>query len=132
MPEDETSAQPSRLVLISPASHHFTSSSFANVPSLLAKEGTPYVEINPADAQARGIADGDEVLIENARGAYQMRAVVTNNVPPGVAMAPKGRWARLNPNGRNLNWVTPDAVADLAGQSTFHSNLVEIKKGCQS
>jgi anaerobic selenocysteine-containing dehydrogenase len=118
----------SPLVLISPAAHHFVSSSLANVPGLLAKEGTPFVEINPDDALARGIANGDEVLIENARGWLQMRAVVTRNVPPGVAAAPKGRWARFDPEGRNINWITSDALADLAGQSTFHSNLVEIKR----
>ena len=128
---DETDAQPAPLVLISSASHHFTSSSFANVPSLMAKEGTPFVEINPADALERGIIDGDQVLLENARGAYELRAVVTTNVPPGVAVAPKGRWARLNPGGRNINWVTSDAVADLAGQSTFHSILVDIKRRCE-
>ena len=29
--------------------------------------------------------------------------------------------------GRNVNWTTSDALADLAGQSTFHSNLVEVR-----
>jgi anaerobic selenocysteine-containing dehydrogenase len=128
MPEDEMSEQSSPLILISPASHHFVSSSLANMSGLLAKEGAPFVEINPADAQARGIANGDEVLIENERGSCQMRVVVTENVPPGVAAAPKGRWARFDPEGRNINWVTSDALADVAGQSTFHSNLVEITR----
>jgi hypothetical protein len=45
-----------------------------------------------------------------------------------VAVAPKGRWAQLAPGGRNVNWTTSDALADLAGQSTFHSNLVEIRR----
>ena len=115
------------LVLLSGASHHFVSSSMANLPSLLAKEGPPFVEINPADAAARGIADGDTVIVENARGWCQLRAVVTGDVPPGVAVAPKGSWARLSPGGRNVNWTTSDALADLAGQSTFHSNLVQIR-----
>ncbi len=119
---------PAPLVLISPASHHFVSSSLANVSGLLGKEGAPFVELNPADALARGIADGDEVLIENARGWCQMRAVVTKNVPPGVAAAPKGRWGRFNPGGRNINWTTSDGLADLAGQSTFHSNVVEVRR----
>ncbi len=120
------------LALISPAAHHFVSSSLANIPSLLGKEGVPFVEINPADALARGIANGDEVLIENERGSCRMRAVVSQNVPPGVAAAPKGRWGRLGPDGRNINWTTSDALADLAGQSTFHSNLVEITRREQS
>lgn len=116
------------LILISGASHHYVSSSFANQPSLRAKEGRPFVEINPADAAARGIADGDEVRVESERGWCSLRAVVTDDVPPGVAVAPKGPWASLSPDGRNINWVTPDAIADLAGQSTFHSNLVHIRR----
>src|SRR5262249_31228121 len=42
-------AHRSSLMLISGASHHYVSSSMANVPSLMAKEGAPFVEINPAD-----------------------------------------------------------------------------------
>lgn len=124
----QSDAQEYPLVLISGASHHFTSSSLANLSSLTSKESTPYVEISPADAARRGIASGDQVIIENERGWLQLRALVTDNVPPGVAVAPKGRWGQLSPGGRNINWTTSDALADLAGQSTFHSNLVEIRK----
>jgi anaerobic selenocysteine-containing dehydrogenase len=134
-PSSQTPASPSpsapsgaqHLVLISGASHHFVTTSMANQPSLLAKEGTPFVEVNPKDARARGIADGDRVVVESARGWCELRAVVTDDVPPGVAVAPKGRWAKLSPDGRNVNWTTSDALADLAGQSTFHSNLVQLR-----
>jgi anaerobic selenocysteine-containing dehydrogenase len=119
--------RPSSLVLISGASHHYVSSSLANQPSLIAKEGQPFVEINPADAAARAIRHGAPVIVESARGWCRLRAVITDDVPPGVAVAPKGQWARLSPDGRNINWTTSDALADLAGQSTFHSNLVEIR-----
>jgi anaerobic selenocysteine-containing dehydrogenase len=117
----------SPLVLISGASHHFVTTSMANLPGLAAKEGTPYVEIHPRDALERGIADGAAVVVGNERGSCVLRAVVTEDVPSGVAVAPKGRWPRLSADGRNVNWTTSDALADLAGQSTFHSNLVEIR-----
>jgi anaerobic selenocysteine-containing dehydrogenase len=126
-PTTDTKLENSKLVLISGASHHYVSSSMANQPSLMAREGTPFVEISPADAAARGIADGDTVVVASERGWCQLRAVVTDDVPPGVAVAPKGRWARLSPGERNINWTTSDALADLAGQSTFHSNLVEVR-----
>src|SRR5262249_54990484 len=116
-----------KLVLISGASHHFVTSSMANQSSLLAKEGTPFIEINPSDAVARGITDGDDVIVESARGWCTLRATVTANVRPGVAVSPKGRWASLSTDGRNINWTTSDALADLAGQSTFHSNLVTVR-----
>src|SRR5262249_53476024 len=93
-----------KLVLISGASHHFVTSSMANQSSLLAKEGTPFIEINPSDAVARGITDGDDVIVESARGWCTLRATVTANVRPGVAVSPKGRWASLSTDGRNINW----------------------------
>jgi anaerobic selenocysteine-containing dehydrogenase len=116
------------LALISAAAHHFVSSSMGNVPPLQRKEGSPYVEINPADARARGIEHGDMVQVSNQRGSCELRAVVTDDVPPGLMVSPKGQWARLAPDGRNINWVTPDALADLGNQSTFHSNRVTVTR----
>lgn len=115
------------LVLISGASHHYVSSSLANVPRLMAKEGSPFIEINTDDAATLSICDGQDVTIENARGSCVLRAVVTDDVPPGITVAPKGSWARNSRDGRNVNWTTSDTIGDLAGQSTFHSNLVTIR-----
>jgi Anaerobic dehydrogenases, typically selenocysteine-containing len=80
------------------------------------------------DAAARGIVTGDRVIVENSRGWCDLRAIVTDDVPPGVAVAPKGQWAKLSPSGRNINWTTSDQIADLAGQSSFHSNVVAIRR----
>lgn len=115
-----------RLVLISPAAHHFVSSSMANVSSLRAKEGPPHIELHPEDAACRGITDGALVRVANARGGLTLRAKLTDSVARGVAATPKGYWPSLAPDGANANWTTSDALADLAGQSTFHSNLVTV------
>jgi anaerobic selenocysteine-containing dehydrogenase len=115
------------LDLISPAAHHFVSSSLANQPGLLAGERAPYVEIHPADAAARGIAEGDTVVVENGRGGCRLRAVLTDAVRPGTVASPKGRWSKYQ-GGRNVNWTTSDTLADLAGQSTFHANRVWIRR----
>jgi anaerobic selenocysteine-containing dehydrogenase len=115
------------LCLITAAAHHFVSSSLASQPGLLKNAGPPSIEIHPDDAARRGIADGDEVVVENGRGACRLRAVVTDAVRPGVLASAKGRWAKLS-GGRNVNWTTPDALGDLAGQSTFHSNRVWLRK----
>jgi anaerobic selenocysteine-containing dehydrogenase len=115
------------LHLVTGAAHHFVSSSLASQPGLLRGEGEPFVEVHPADAAARGIADGDRVVVENGRGWCRLRAVVTEAVRPGVVASPKGRWGKLS-GGRNVNWTTSDALADLAGQSTFHSNRVWLRR----
>jgi anaerobic selenocysteine-containing dehydrogenase len=115
------------LQLLTAASHHFVSSTFANQSGLLKSAGISFVEIHPDDAARRGIASGDMVRIFNGRGSCRLQAVVTDAVRAGVLVSPKGRWAKFD-GGRNVNWTTSDALADLAGQSAFHSNRVWVKR----
>lgn len=115
------------LNLISPASHHFVSSSLASQASLLGGEGEPFLEIHPIDAATRGVQDGDRAIIENGRGWFTARAVVTEAVRRGVVASPKGRWSKFH-GGRNVNWTTSDALGDMAGQSTFHTNRVWVRR----
>jgi anaerobic selenocysteine-containing dehydrogenase len=125
------------LTLISGAAHHFVTSSLANQTGLRHREGPPFIEINPVDAVSRGILQNDIVRVANERGECRLRAVVTDAIRPGVVVSPKGRWARHDPfrsgdeAGQNINWTTPDTLADMAGQSTFHSNQVWVEKCTQ-
>ena len=48
--------------------------------------------INPADAKARGIGDGDVVRVHNARGACLAGAIVTDAVWAGVVRLSCGAW----------------------------------------
>ncbi len=114
------------LNLITPAAHHFVSSSLANQTGLRQREGQPFVEIHPHDAAARDIAQDDLIIIENGRGWCQLRAHITDAVRPGVVASPKGVWHKHN-GGRNVNFTTSDALGDLAGQSTFHTNRVWLR-----
>ncbi|HSS64660.1 MAG TPA: molybdopterin-dependent oxidoreductase, partial [Gammaproteobacteria bacterium] len=119
------------LDLLSPAPHHFVSSSFANQEALVRREGAPLLELHPDDAKSRGIVSGDRVEVINSRGSFELEAKVSEDVIPGVAVTYKGYWAKRN-GGRNVNWTTSDVLADLAGQSTFHTNRVWVKKtGCR-
>lgn len=111
------------LQLITGAAHHFVTSSFANQPNLLKKEGDPFVEIHPQDAEKRDIVTGDMVIVENGRGWCELVAKVTDGIKQGVLASPKGYWGR-----NNVNWTTSDELGDMAGQSTFHSNRVWLRK----
>ncbi len=114
------------LRLVSGASHHFVSSSMANVASLRALEKAPILEIHPLDAAARRITHGDMVIVENRRGSCHLRAVVSDAVRPGVVVSPKGHW-RQHHQGCNVNSTTSATLGDFAGQSTFHCNRVWIR-----
>ncbi|MBW2734624.1 MAG: molybdopterin oxidoreductase family protein [Deltaproteobacteria bacterium] len=129
--ELDASTEDGGLILLSGATHHFVSSSLHSVESLRRKEGPPRLEIHPDDAASRGIEDGQRVRVFNARGHFEVPACVTNAVRPGVVVALKGHWSEGNLDGRQVNWTTPDALGDLAGQSTFHSNGVWVV-GCNA
>jgi anaerobic selenocysteine-containing dehydrogenase len=116
------------LALISPAAHAFLNSSFANLPKQLRQERRPFVELNPADAAARGISEGDRVRVINDRGACELFAVVTTRARAGVAVAPSVWWNKLSPDGVNVNQLTAQALTDMGGGATFYDALVEVER----
>ena len=116
------------LALISPPARNFLNSSFANLPRFLADEGTPKLELHPADAAARAIADGERVRIHNDRGSFSARAVITERVRPGVVVSPSIWWRKLSGDGENANAVTSDALTDFGGGACFYDCLVEVSR----
>jgi len=114
--------------LLTPAAHHFLNSSFANIPSLQKAEKEPRIWVNPKDAAARGIRDGDWLRVWNDRGEVRLKAVVSANVKPGVAWSPSLWWHLDSPQGSNVNALTSDRLTDMGGGPTFHTNLVEFEK----
>lgn len=61
------------------------------------------VVINPYDAEANGITDGDRVVLENSRGSIYASATISQRVRKGWLAIGQGGWA----NGDNANG-TPD------------------------
>jgi anaerobic selenocysteine-containing dehydrogenase len=116
------------LALLSPAAHAFLNSSFANLPKQLRQEARPFIEINPLDAEVRGIREGDRVQAFNERGACELVAVVTTRAREGVVISPSVWWNKLSPGGTNINQLTSQALTDLGGGATFYDALVEVKR----
>lgn len=116
------------LGLISPAAHAFLNSSFANLPKQLRQELRPFVEIHPADAATRGIANGDSVRLFNERGACALSAVVTTRARAGVVVSPSVWWNKFSPGKTNINQLTSQTLTDMGGGATFYDALVEVEK----
>jgi len=116
------------LAMISPPARHFLNSTFVNVESLRATEGEPHVDLNPSDAAARSIADGDEVRVFNDRGSMRARARVTERARAGLVVGLSIWWKKLAPDGCNANQVTSQALTDLGGSATFYDCLVEVER----
>jgi anaerobic selenocysteine-containing dehydrogenase len=115
------------LALISPAAHAFLNSSFANLPKQVRQEKRPFVEINPEDAAARRISDGDRVRVSNERGACELTAVVTTRARPGVVVSPSVWWNKNSPDNVNINQLTSQTLTDMGAGATFYDALVEVE-----
>jgi anaerobic selenocysteine-containing dehydrogenase len=83
--------------------------------------------LNPADATARAIVDGDPVQVESARGAARFTARVTDATRAGVAVIEGLWWHRFHPGGRGVNFLTDDRTTDMGGGPALHSNMVEVR-----
>lgn len=112
--------------LLTPAAHHFLNSTFSNQPSLQKGEKEPRIWVNPKDAEERGVEDGMWLKVWNRRGQVRLKAVVSDNVKPGVAWSPSLWWLRDSPDNRNVNALTSATLTDMGGGSTFHSNLIQF------
>ncbi len=115
------------LAMISPPARHFLNSTFVNVESLRSTEGQPHLDMHPADAASRGIADGDLVRIFNDRGSMQAVARVTDRARAGLVVGLSIWWKKLSPDGCNANEVTSQALTDLGNSATFYDCLVEVE-----
>ena len=98
--------------------------------------GREPVRLNPQDAAARGIRDGDVVRLYNDRGACLAGAVLSDALCPGVVQLATGAWYDpLDPAAAtplcvhgNPNVLTRDAgTSRLAQGCTGQLSLVEIE-----
>jgi anaerobic selenocysteine-containing dehydrogenase len=114
------------LRLLSPASTFTMNDSFANVRKLALRAGPPWVALHPADAAVRGLCDGDDVLLANEHGELRLRLTISEDVPPGVAYSPKGRWPKREAGGANVNILNGGIKTDMGESSSVHSVEMEV------
>ncbi len=97
--------------------------------------GREPITLNRADAEARGVADGDLVEVYNDRGRCLAGAVLSDQVMPGVARLSTGAWFDPDLSGDGLekhgnpNVLTLDRGASSLSQGCIAQTcLVEVRK----
>lgn len=124
---DEQAQDSEILHCISPPAHSFLNSTFVNIPKFASREKQPLLLLHPDDASHRGIEDGVEVSVENQRGSVRLRAKVSAEVVRGTVVAPSIWWAKLCPDGRNINWLSSPAEADMGAGALFFDLPVRVR-----
>ncbi|MGH6689799.1 MAG: molybdopterin dinucleotide binding domain-containing protein, partial [Gammaproteobacteria bacterium] len=96
-------------------------------PTLARLDPRPALWIAPADATARGVADGAPIRIWNDRGSFDAHAHVTARIPAGTVWMRDG-WEGLNSLTSGQATIPDDAVDIFgfgAGQAAFDA-MVEV------
>ena len=102
------------------------------IPGFIKKYPDPMVQMNPADADKRGVKTGDMVVIKTDRGQVPMRAMVTDKIMAGFVYAPVGGGGPQGPASwqkANVNRLTDDRQYDeISGFPVYKTLLCQIKK----
>jgi anaerobic dimethyl sulfoxide reductase subunit A len=89
------------------------------------------VWINTADAEARGLVNGDNVMVFNDRGKISIKVKVTERIVQGVVSVGQGAWYSPDKEGVDrggcANVLLKDAHSP-AGAFCSNTCLVEVEK----
>ncbi|MDP4023984.1 molybdopterin-dependent oxidoreductase [Methylobacterium sp. NEAU 140] len=101
------------LVMSTAKTGWYVHSAYRHVASLRKRASAPTVEIAAADAAARGIVDGDAVVVRTAHGQAHLRARIDPALPEGTVIAEFGWWEDCPPLGREGSPATGAATANI-------------------
>src|SRR5215212_1721970 len=124
---DEALAERFPLAMITPKTHLFLNSTFANQARQHSAQPAPEVVLSPVDAASRGVPDGGQVRVFNDRGSFLCAARISDDARPGVVVAPMGWWNADYPGGRSAQATTSHALTELGRAPTFNDNRVEVE-----
>ncbi|MFM7274410.1 MAG: molybdopterin dinucleotide binding domain-containing protein, partial [Gammaproteobacteria bacterium] len=92
----------------------------------------PRVEMNPADANARGLADGDGIRIFNERGSFRAHVHVTEGIKPGALNLAQGWWPEHFSEGHYADLtqmpLNPAQETILESNYPVYDCLVEVER----
>ena len=106
---------------------HALNSSFHERDELRGRIGAMPLRMHPADAARRNLRDGQPVIAWNELGEATFTLELTEDAPPGAAVAPGVFWLEHVPGARNVNALTSQRLTDAGGGSTFYDNRVNVR-----
>jgi anaerobic selenocysteine-containing dehydrogenase len=116
-----------RLRLLTPASMWLMNNSFANDAGIANQLGSTTIALNPHDALELGLKEGDEAEVSNEVGNISLQVRITDEIPIGVALSPKGRWPKAEPGHANVNALNSGTKTDMGESTAVHGVEVQVK-----
>ena len=116
-----------------------THSQYCDLPwtNEITADGEGFLEINPKDAKARGIAEGKVVRVFNDRGEMKVYAKLTESIKPGVVNCYQGGWDTLavkqyvegHPNNLTHQLANPAQalIPNFPSNAAYYDCLVQVE-----
>ena len=118
------------LNLITPKSKYRIHSQGSNVEWMRAREKQA-LWMHPADAEERGIRDGEKVLIYNRQGEMRIDVLITDEIIQGVVCLYEGVWPEFDEEGvdtaGSANVLSSTQGTQPSKGSTTHTIFVQVK-----
>ena len=112
------------LNIISPKSHGFLNSCYANDTRKQKGQGEQSILLNKLDAETRNIKDGSVIKVFNNRGSFKGVAKISEDVNAGIVVATLGYWRQLNDG--TVNCISFAEFGDMGHSPTYSDNLVDV------
>jgi len=112
------------LYFMTPNTKNRIHSQFNNLRMIRQFSERPLLQIHPADAGARDIADGDRVRIVNDRGSLTTEARLDPGIKTGCVAMTNGWWIS---DGGTVNFLSQGRETDMGHGAAFHDNLVQVE-----
>jgi anaerobic selenocysteine-containing dehydrogenase len=114
------------LQLLTPKSHYFLNSTFANMPRHKQSQGAPAVTLNAADAARLSLTEGQTVRLRLGSGVLHAVLKLSDGIRPGIASF-EGKWWEEEESRRQLmNSLTPSRWSP-AGQPAYNEVYVRVE-----
>jgi anaerobic selenocysteine-containing dehydrogenase len=84
------------------------------------------VEMNQGDANAKGLVNGEKVVLSNDQARVVLHLLLSDKVKSGLLYVPKGAWFASSESGLSINALIPGHKADMADGACYNDAQVNI------
>ena len=106
----------------------FLNTSYSNLAAHAGRETRPHIELDPIDADARGLSDGDFARVFNDRASLTLPVALSDRLRPGVAVVP---WGYVDDaygsEAGSVNDLTNADDTEFGHGSNYGDTLVEVQ-----
>ncbi len=123
-PPEESGPGPYPLRLLTPNHKNSIHSQFITLDVIRALDPGPRLLMGPADAEARGLRQGDRVRVFNDRAELTLPVHLDLSLAPGCVVAFNGYGET---HGGSVNRLSLGRETDMGHGAAFHDNLVDVE-----